>query len=118
MTRSLPKVASRMRRKKVIKAAKGYFGRKKSTIKAARQQVEKGLQYAYNDRRIKKRDFRAMWIARINAGCRELGFTYGRLIDGMKKSNININRKILSEMAIHNPAGFKSVVEQAKAALK
>ncbi|TAH37787.1 MAG: 50S ribosomal protein L20 [Alphaproteobacteria bacterium] len=118
MTRSLPKVASRMRRKKVLKRAKGYYGRKKNTIKAARQQVEKSGQYAYNDRRLKKRDFRALWIARINAGCRELGFTYGRLIDGLKKSGIEVNRKMLAEMAVHNPAAFKSVVDQAKTASK
>ncbi len=117
MTRSLPKVASRNRRKKVIKAAKGFRGRRKNTIKAARQQVEKSGQYAYNDRRLKKRDFRALWIARINAGCRELGFTYGRLIDGLKKSGVTVNRKMLSEMAVHNPGAFKSVVDQAKSAL-
>ena len=118
MTRSLPKVASRERRKKVLKNARGYVGRRSRTIKAARQQVEKSGQYAYNDRRLKKRDFRAIWIVRINAACRDAGFTYGRLIHGLKLANISINRKMLSELAVHNPAGFKSLVEQAKSAAK
>jgi large subunit ribosomal protein L20 len=118
MTRSLPKVASRARRKKLLKTAKGYFGRRSKTIKAARQQVEKALQYAYRDRRDRKRDFRALWIARINAGCRIEGMKYGEFINGLKKAGVTVNRKMLSELAVHNAAGFKAVVDQAKDALK
>ncbi len=118
MTRSLPKVASRERRKKVLKAAKGYFGRKSKTLKAARQQVEKGMQYAYRDRRARKRDFRSLWIARINAGARANGLTYGKFINGLKLAGIDLNRKMMSEMAIHNEAAFADLVSQAKAALK
>ncbi len=118
MTRSLPKVASRERRKKVLKAAKGYFGRKSKTLKAARQQVEKGMQYAYRDRKARKRDFRSLWIARINAGARANGLTYGKFINGLKLAGIDLNRKMMSEMAIHNEAAFADLVGQAKAALK
>lgn len=118
MTRSLPKVASRERRKKVLKNAKGYFGRRSKTIKAARQQVEKGLQYAYRDRRNRKRDFRSLWIQRINAGCRDNGLKYGQFINGLKQAGIIVDRKMLSELAIHQPKAFAEIVSQAKAALK
>ncbi|MGD9650648.1 MAG: 50S ribosomal protein L20 [Dongiaceae bacterium] len=117
MTRSLPKVASRQRRKKLLKKAKGYYGRKKNTIKAARQQYEKGQQYAYRDRRRKKRDFRSLWIQRINAGARELGLTYGRLINGLKLAGVTVDRKIMADLAMNEPAAFKALVDQAKAAL-
>jgi large subunit ribosomal protein L20 len=117
MTRSLPKVASRERRKKVLKSAKGYFGRRSKTIKAARQQVEKAGQYAYRDRRVKKREFRSLWIQRINAGCRLNGIKYGQFIFGMKKAGINIDRKILADIAVQEPLAFTAICEQAKAAL-
>lgn len=117
MTRSLPKVASRAKRKKVLKAAKGYFGRRSKTIKAARQQVEKAGQYAYRDRRNKKRDFRSLWIQRINAGCRINGIKYGQFIFGLKHAGIEIDRKILADMAVNDAAAFATICESAKAAL-
>ncbi len=105
------------RHKKVIKAAKGYYGRRKNTFRAANQAVEKAGQYAYRDRRRRKRNFRALWIQRINAATRELGFTYARFIDGLGKAGIEIDRKVLADIAVHEPDAFKALVEKAKAAL-
>ena len=104
--------------KKTIKAAKGYYGRRKNTIRVAKQAVERAMQYATRDRRTKKRDFRRLWTQRINAAAREHGLSYSRLIDGMNKAGIEIDRKVLSDMAIHEPAAFEAVVGQAKEALR
>ena len=110
-------VTSRAKHKKVLKTVKGQYGRRKNTIRVARQAMEKAMQYAYRDRRNKKRDFRGLWIQRINAGVREHGLTYAKSIDGLKKANIEINRKVLSEIAFHEPAAFKTIVEKAKSTL-
>ena len=106
------------RHKKVFKAAKGFRGRRKNTIRIARQAVERSMQYATRDRRTRKRNFRALWIQRINAATREHGLTYGRFIDGLNKAGIEIDRKVLSDMAIHEPAAFEVLVGKAKAALE
>jgi len=111
-------VTAHARHKKVLKAAEGYYGRRKSTIRIAKQAVEKAGQYAYRDRRVKKRNFRALWIQRINAAVREHGLTYGRFIDGLNKSGIEIDRKVMSDMAIHEPAAFAVLVAKSKAALE
>lgn len=105
------------RHKRVLDAAKGYYGRRKNTIKVARQAVEKAGQYAYRDRKVRKRNFRSLWIQRINAGCRELGLTYGRFMNGLKLAGIELDRKVLSDIAIHEPESFKALVTQAQAAL-
>lgn len=118
MSRSTNAVARKARKKKLFKAAKGYYGRKKNCITVARQTVEKGRQYAYRDRKVRKRDFRTLWIARINAGVREYGLVYSQFINGLNKAGIVLDRKILAELAVNEPAAFKNVVEQAKAALK
>ncbi|CAM5530239.1 large subunit ribosomal protein L20 [Aquamicrobium terrae] len=104
--------------KKVLKAAKGFYGRRKNTIRIAKQAVEKSLQYAYRDRKNRKRNFRALWIQRINAAAREHGLTYGRLIDGLNKAGIEIDRKVLSDMAIHEPQAFAALVAKAKVSLE
>ncbi len=104
--------------KKVLKAAKGFYGRRKNTIRIAKQAVERSLQYAYRDRKNRKRNFRALWIQRINAAAREHGLTYGRLIDGLNKAGIEIDRKVLSDMAIHEPQAFAALVGKAKVALE
>ncbi|MEX6723354.1 50S ribosomal protein L20 [Parapedomonas caeni] len=109
--------AAHARHKRVLDAAKGYYGRRKSTIKVARQAVEKAGQYAYRDRKAKKRTFRALWIQRINAGCRELGMTYGRFMNGLKLAGIEVDRKVLSDIATREPASFKALVEKAQSAL-
>jgi large subunit ribosomal protein L20 len=109
-------VTARAAHKKVIKAAKGYFGRRKNTFRSAIQAVEKAGQYAYRDRRTKKRNFRALWIQRINAATRELGLTYGRFIHGLGKAGIEVDRKVLADLAVHDPQGFAALVEKAKAA--
>ena len=96
-------VTSHAKHKKVLKAAKGFYGRRKNTIRIAKQAVEKSLQYAYRDRKNRKRNFRALWVQRINAAVREHGLTYGRFIDGLNKAGIEIDRKVLSDMAIHEP---------------
>lgn len=111
-------VTAHARHKKTLKAAKGFYGRRKNTIRAAKQAVEKSMQYATRDRRNKKRNFRALWIQRINAAAREHGLTYGRLIDGLNKAGIEIDRKVLSDMAIHEPQAFAAVVGEAKKALE
>ena len=110
-------VTAHAKHKKVLKAAKGYYGRRKNTIRIAKQAVEKADQYAYRDRKVKKRNFRSLWIQRINAAAREHGLTYGRLIDGLNKAGVEIDRKVLSDMAIHEPAAFAAVAEKAKAEL-
>jgi large subunit ribosomal protein L20 len=110
-------VTAHARHKKVIKQAKGYRGRNKNVFRAAVERVEKGLQYAYRDRRNRKRTFRALWIQRINAGVREHGLTYSQFMNGMKRAGIELDRKILSDLAVREPVAFKSLVEQAQAAL-
>lgn len=117
MSRVKRGVTARARHKKVLDQAKGYYGRRKNVFRPAVQAVEKALQYAYRDRRTKKRNFRALWIQRINAATRELGLTYGRFINGLDKAGIEVDRKILSDLAVHEPEAFKSLVEKAKAAL-
>ena len=111
-------VTARARHKRVLEQAKGYYGRRKNTIRVARQAVEKAGQYAYRDRKNRKRNFRALWVQRINAAVREHGLTYGRFIDGLNKAGIEIDRKVLSDMAIHEPAAFAAIVAQSKVALE
>ncbi|MBV8446965.1 MAG: 50S ribosomal protein L20 [Hyphomicrobiales bacterium] len=110
-------VTSHAKHKKVIKAAKGYYGRRKNTIRVAKQAVEKAMQYAYRDRKVRKRNFRALWIQRLNAAVREHGLTYSRFIDGLTKAGVGVDRKVLADLAMHEPAAFSAVVEKAKAAL-
>jgi large subunit ribosomal protein L20 len=110
-------VVSHARHKKVLKLAKGYRGRSNSSFRVALQSVEKGLQYAYRDRRVKKRNFRSLWIQRINAGAREHGMTYSTFMNGLSRAGIEIDRKVLSDIAIHEPESFKALVDQAQAAL-
>ena len=117
MSRVKRGVTTHARHRKIIKKAKGYYGSRKNTFRTANQAVEKAGQYAYRDRRTKKRNFRALWIQRINAGTRELGLTYGRFIDGLGKAGIEVDRKVLSDLAIHEPEAFKALVEKARAAL-
>jgi len=111
-------VTAHAKHKKVLNAAKGFYGRRKNTIRIAKQAVEKSLQYAYRDRKARKRNFRALWIQRINAAAREHGLTYGRFIDGLNKAGIEIDRKVLSDMAIHEPQAFAVLIAQAKTALE
>jgi large subunit ribosomal protein L20 len=111
-------VTAHAKHKKVLKAAKGYYGRRKNTIRIAKQAVEKALQYGYRDRKRKKRTFRALWIQRINAATRSHGMTYGRFIDGLNKSGIEIDRKVLADIAVKDEAGFKALVDKASAAVK
>ncbi len=111
-------VTTHARHRKVIKNAKGYYGRRKNTFRVANQAVEKAGQYAYRDRRNKKRNFRSLWIQRINAATREHGMTYGRFINGLSKAGIEVDRKVLSDLAIHEPEAFKALVEQAQGALQ
>jgi len=110
-------VTAHAKHKKVLAKAKGFYGRRKNTIRIAKQAVEKSLQYAYRDRKNRKRNFRALWIQRINAAAREHGLTYGRLIDGLNKAGIEVDRKVLSDMAIHEPQAFVALVAKAKDAL-
>ncbi|MEL6920484.1 MAG: 50S ribosomal protein L20 [Pseudomonadota bacterium] len=110
-------VTAHAKHKKVIKAAKGFYGRRKNTIRIAKQAVEKADQYAYRDRKVRKRNFRSLWIQRINAAAREHGLTYGRLIDGLNKAGVEVDRKVLSDLAIHEPAAFAALVAQAKGSL-
>ena len=111
-------VTAHAKHKKVLKAATGFYGRRKNTIRIAKQAVEKSLQYAYRDRKARKRNFRALWVQRINAATREHGLTYGRFIDGLNKAGIEIDRKVLSDLAIHEPQAFAALVAQAKTALE
>ena len=114
MPRSVNAVASRARRKKIIKQAKGYFGRRKNVWTVAKNAVEKGLQYAYRDRRAKKRTFRALWITRINAGARLHGMSYSEFMGKIKAQNIELNRKVLADLAMNHPDAFKAVVDKVK----
>src|ERR1700684_2814478 len=113
MSKAPRSVASRLRRKRVLKQAKGFYGRRKNNITSANAAVDRSLQYNYIGRKLKKRNFRALWIQRINAGCREHGLTYSRFISGLAKAGIEIDRKVLSDLAIHEPAAFKALVDQA-----
>ena len=110
-------VTSRAKHKKVLKAVKGQWGRRKNTIRAARQAMEKAMQYAYRDRRRNKRNFRSLWIQRINAGVRAEGLTYSKFINGLAKSKINIDRKVLADIAYNNPETFKSIVKKVQSHL-
>ena len=110
-------VTSHAKHKKVLKAVKGQWGRRKNTIRIARQAMEKAMQYAYRDRRVKKREFRSLWIQRINAGVRAEGLTYSKFINGLNKSGIKLDRKLLAEIAFDNPEAFKTIVKKAQSAL-
>ena len=114
MPRSVNAVASRARRKKVIKLAKGFFGRRKNVWTVAKNAVQKAMQYAYRGRKEKKRNFRALWIMRINAGAREHGMSYSQFMGALKKNNIELNRKVLADLAMNYPEAFKAVVDQVK----
>jgi large subunit ribosomal protein L20 len=109
-------VTSHARHKKIIGMAKGYRGRNSTNFRVAIEKVEKALQYAYRDRRTKKRNFRALWIQRINAASREHGMTYSQFMDGIHKAQIEVDRKVLADLAVHEPAAFKALVDQAQAA--
>ncbi|AEF80909.1 50S ribosomal protein L20 [Leadbettera azotonutricia] len=117
MSRAVDGSKRKNHRKKILKLAKGYWGRRHSNYKVAKDAVTKGLFYAYRDRRDRKADFRRIWIIRINAACRDEGLSYSRLVDGLNKAGIEINRKALSNMAIEDKGAFKAVVAKAKAAL-
>ena len=108
---------SRAKHKKVLKAVKGQWGRRKNTIRVAKQAMEKAMQYAYRDRRNKKREFKSLWIQRINAGVRAEGLTYSKFINGLAKSKINIDRKVLADIAYNNPETFKSIVKKVQSHL-
>ncbi|MGA8322276.1 MAG: 50S ribosomal protein L20 [Xanthobacteraceae bacterium] len=110
-------VTSHAKHKKVLKAAKGYFGRRKNTIRIAKQAVEKANQYAFRDRKRKKRTFRALWIQRLNAAVRPFGLNYSRFIAGLDKAGITVDRKVLSDLAIHEPVAFEAIVGEVKTAL-
>lgn len=114
MPRSVNSVASREKRKKILKLAKGYFGRKKNVWTVAKNAVEKGLVYAYRDRKQKKREFRAIWIQRINAGARLHGLSYSELMGKLKKAEIDLNRKVLADLAMNHPEAFEAVVSKVK----
>lgn len=114
MPRSVNSVASKARRKKVIKSAKGYWGRRKNVWTVAKNAVEKGLTYAYRDRKVKKREFRALWIQRINAGAREYGMSYSVFMGKIKDANIDLDRKVLADLAMNHPDAFKAIVEKVK----
>jgi len=112
MPRSVNSVAARARRKKVLKSAKGYWGRRSNVWTVAKNAVEKGLSYAYRDRKVKKRDFRKLWIQRINAGARLEGMSYSEFMGKVKKSNIDLNRKVLADLAMNHPDAFKAIVKK------
>jgi large subunit ribosomal protein L20 len=114
MPRSVNNVASRARRKRVMELAKGYFGRRKNVWTVAKNAVEKGLVYAYRDRKAKKRDFRSLWIARINAGARLHGMSYSEFMGKIKKAGIDLNRKVLADLAMNHPAAFEAVAKKLK----
>ncbi|HVZ70187.1 MAG TPA: 50S ribosomal protein L20 [Rhizomicrobium sp.] len=115
MSKAPRAVPSRARRKKVFKQAKGFYGRRKNNITTANAAVDRSLQHNYIGRKLKKRNFRALWIQRINAACREHGLTYSRFISGLAKAGIDIDRKVLSDLAVHEPAAFKALVDRASA---
>ena len=110
-------VTAHAKHKKVLKQAKGFYGRRKNTIRVAKAATDKAMQYSYRDRKNKKRTFRALWIQRLNAAVREFGLTYSKFIDGLNKAGVTLDRKVLSDLAIHQPEAFKAIAEQAKAAL-
>jgi large subunit ribosomal protein L20 len=112
MPRSVNSVASKARRKKVLKSAKGYWGRRKNVWTVAKNAVEKGLTYAYRDRKVKKREFRALWIQRINAGAREYGMSYAVFMGKLKDAKIDLNRKVLADLAMNHPEAFKAIVDK------
>jgi large subunit ribosomal protein L20 len=114
MPRSVNSVASRAKRKRFMELAKGYFGRKKNVWTVAKNAIEKGLVYAYRDRKAKKRDFRSLWISRINAGARLHGLSYSEFMGKVKKANIDLNRKVLADLAMNHPTAFEAVVKQLK----
>jgi len=118
MARTKRGVTTHARHKKVLDMAKGYVGRANNNYRIALEKVEKGLQYAYRDRRNRKRDFRGLWIQRINAGAREHGLTYSQFINGVKRAGIELGRKVLSDLAIREPAAFAAIAKQAQEALK
>ena len=118
MARTKRGVVSRAKHNKVLKSVKGQRGRRKNTIRIARQAMEKAMQYAYRDRRAKKREFRSLWIQRINAGVREQGLTYSRFINGLNKSKIKLDRKVLADLAYNNPEAFKSLVKKVQLSIK
>ena len=114
MPRSVNSVASRAKRKRIMKLARGFFGRKKNVWTVAKNAIEKGLVYAYRDRKQKKREFRGIWIQRINAGVRAYGLSYSEFIGKLKKSGIDLNRKVLADLAMNHPEAFKAVVDKIK----
>jgi large subunit ribosomal protein L20 len=114
MPRSVNHVASRARRKKVLKLAKGFYGRGKNVWTVAKNKIEKGLQYAYRDRKVKKRDFRSLWIMRINAAARQQGLSYSAFMGKVNKSSVELNRKVLADLAMNHPEAFKAVFDQVK----
>ena len=114
MPRSVNSVASRRRRKKILKAAKGYFGRRKNVYTVAKNAVEKAMTYAYRDRKNNKRNFRSLWVMRINAGARLHGMSYSQFMGKVKANNIELNRKVLADLAMNNPEAFKAIVEKVK----
>ncbi len=118
MSRAVNGSVAKKRHKKVLKLAKGFRGRAKNCFRVAIEKVEKALRYAYRDRRARKRDFRALWIQRINAGVRQYGLVYSQFINGLTLANIDLDRKILADLAVREPEAFKAVVDQAKAALE
>jgi large subunit ribosomal protein L20 len=114
MPRSVNSVASRKRRKKILKAARGYFGARSKVYTVAKNALDRAMAFAYRDRRAKKRAFRRLWIARINAGARMEGFSYSKLIHGLKEQNIDLNRKVLADLAMNHPDAFRAVVSTIK----
>jgi len=116
MSRVKRGTVQKARHKKVIEQAKGYYGRRKNVFRVAKQAVEKAMQYQYRDRKVRKRNFRALWIQRINAGAREHGMKYSEVINGLSLAGIEVDRKVLSDLAIHEPEAFASIIEQAKSA--
>ena len=116
MARVTSGAASKARHRKVVKAAKGYYGRRKNVFRVATQAVDRAREYAYRDRRVRKREFRALWIQRINAAVREHGLTYSQFMNGVKSAGIEVDRKMLADLAVNEPAAFASIVEQARGA--
>ena len=114
MPRSVNSVAKRARRKKILKQAKGYFGRRKNVYTVAKNAVEKAMSYSYRDRKNNKRNFRSLWILRINAGARQYGMSYSQFMGKVKANNIELNRKVLADLAMNNPVAFKAIVEKVK----
>ena len=117
MARVKSSVASRARRKKILKKAKGYYGARSRTFRVAKQAVTKAGQYQYRDRRQRKRQFRALWITRINAAARGCGLSYSKFMNGLNLAGVEVDRKVLADLAVHDPAGFEALAEQAKASL-